>query len=1055
MNIYPSLYKIPVINSYNNSRNITFKANNSQKSGNIISEKEFINRLLQNENVEKRDENGNTILHELVKLRYFTAIKYLLTNPQRTQKLVNIKNSKGETALDLSQDDKITKFLLTKNAKSGKELVNEEAKNSSARVQVSNPDLMNVFKRKPQHPVPLPEPTQAENSKVVPDIPEAPKTSEQACTDQTVTKAENYMDVSNPQTKKANNIPETSSEIVMELPQELKNYTPLKLLPGDPRSFEDVIGLDEIKDELTQNIVLPLTQEEAEEMLSSNKINIPNGILLVSPAGNGKTHLIKALAAETKMPVVELTDTQNLGELSEQIEKYYNKEHKPVILFIRGMENFVSNDNYSARNCNIFTRNLTQASKRGILVVGTSTDKSAINKNIIIPGLIDKVFKINPPDFDMREKLITKYFDGKSIFAELSHPEFVKVIAEHTAGFSVAQLQHVINETARQAVSSGNKKVQLPEILAEIREYSKEQDIPEINEFNKTSMYDSVIKREQYKADDPQSLDDIGGMNDVKEKVTKKIIEPWQHKDEMEKYGIGMPDGVLLYGPPGSGKTYIVKGIARELKLPLYILNLSDVASSYRHQTTKNIKEIVEQLTEKYKLTGEASVLFLDELDSLGKSKDGGSSADTDEVNTLLQEFNNAGDKGIILVAATNKLDNIEAALARDGRLGERIFVGYGDYDARYDMIHKILASKSVTEELAKDTKLIEKLAHDFDDMPASSIAKVLKEATYQMAINGQDFEKSVQVAFDNYKEKELDDHLTKKGVKDRGRYLQLSKNSTIKYDTTFDRTFLKDNEPHNFEELAGMGEVKAQLKKHIIDMWKPEVIQMFKENGLALPGGVILTGPSGNGKTTIARALAGEMNLPLYELTYDDVADSHIHATSKKMHELFNQLAYKYKKTGERSILFLDEADKFLPERSRLPQNADYKKEEVSELITMMNEASANGIILIGATNHIEMVDKAARTNTRRFGVNIYVGLPDEESRRSIIERMLVNKPIAEKFYNDPSAVEELVARTEGNTIGNLTDALKKAFIGALVNQSELSVESICELLPNQQQRN
>ena len=69
MNIYPSLYKIPVINSYNNSRDITFKANNSQKSDNIISEKEVINLLLQNENVEKRDKNGNTILHELVKLR--------------------------------------------------------------------------------------------------------------------------------------------------------------------------------------------------------------------------------------------------------------------------------------------------------------------------------------------------------------------------------------------------------------------------------------------------------------------------------------------------------------------------------------------------------------------------------------------------------------------------------------------------------------------------------------------------------------------------------------------------------------------------------------------------------------------------------------------------------------------------------------------------------------------------------------------------------------------------------------------------------------------------
>jgi len=223
----------------------------------------------------------------------------------------------------------------------------------------------------------------------------------------------------------------------------------------------------------------------------------------------------------------------------------------------------------------------------------------------------------------------------------------------------------------------------------------------------------------------------------------------------------------------------------------------------------------------------------------------------------------------------------------------------------------------------------------------------------------------------------------------------------------------------------------------------------MFKDNGLALPGGVILSGPSGNGKTTIARALSGEMNLPLYELTYDDVADCHIHATSKKIHEMFNQLAYKYKKTGERSILFLDEVDKFLPERSLLPHNADYKKEEVSELISMMNDASENGIILIGATNHLNMVDKAARTNTRRFGVNIYVGMPDAASRKNIIQKTLAGKPIAASIYNDENAIKELVDITEGYTIGNVTDALKKTLIDSLIKKQEMTISDFCGFLP------
>lgn len=1015
---------------------VSFKAK-STLSIKDMPEDEVIKYLSSNNiNYASQNSEGNTLLHELVLADYFYASKHLLQNPSRAEAIINIQNSKNQTALDLAKSQKMKNLLIAKKARLGQQIPKENAQVSSARVQTNKPDLMNVFKKNPKAETPKP----VETAEEIPEIKsEAAVNTEQNLQDE-------HSEV---KSQKINNEQPLSVKDTQTFPDELKDFPKLKYLSGDPNGFNDVIGLDEIKEELNKSIVKPLTEKSAVELLNSNEINLPNGILITAPAGNGRTHLTKALASETSLPVIELTDPHMLPLMVDSIEKLFNSKQQRTILFIRGIDNLVCGETSCNRQTvNNFVRNLTNAAKRGALIVATASDRNNINKSIMVPGIIDKTFKITVPDETARTELINKYLENKPVFKSLASEKNINEIVKHTAGFSVSQLKHVIDESARSAASNGKKEVKLNELLNEIKTYSKEQDIPEINEYNKTSMYDTAIKREQYKKDDPQCLADVGGMNDVKAKIIEKIIEPWKHKDEMDKFGIGMPDGVLFYGPPGSGKTYIVKGIARELGLPLYMMPMSKVASSYRHETSKKIKEIITQLHEKYLETGEASVLFLDELDSLGKAKDGNNSgADDDEVNTLLQELDNAGDKGIIVIAATNKLDKIEGALSRDGRLGERIYVGYADFDSRVEMIKKILGSKPVTEQFAANNEYIEKLAKDFEDMPSGSIAKVLKEATYQMAVKGQPFEKGVEEAFNTYQEKELDDHLTRKGVKNRGNYLKIGKNSTIKYDTAYDRTFLSDNEPHNFSELGGMQDVKAQIQKHIIDLWKPEVIAMFQENHIPMPGGAILSGPSGNGKTTIVRAAAGEMNIPLYEMDYGKVGDSFIHATSRKERELFDQLAYKYKKTGELSMILFDEIDKFVPQRKFLGNKDEYKKEEVSEMLSMMNDASENGIILIGTTNNYDMVEDAVKNNPRRMGINIFVGPPDEASRMGIIAKTLQGKPVAENLLNEQK-LKELSDIFEGCTIGRMTDTLRKALINSLINKQQMTVENVRQLL-------
>lgn len=966
----------------------------------------------------------------------FGTIKLLLTNPTKAKLLINIKNQEGKTPLDIATSEKVKKYMISKGAKCGADIPAENAATQSARVQVQTPDLMNAFKKKTQ---PTKEPEVEPEQTTTKPLKTEDKSEKSE-------KLERTPEVFGTSETKAANTPRTR----VAIPDELKNFTPLKFTKDDPSGLDDIIGLDDIKEELQKSIVKPLIKSKTSKILDKNGINIPNGILIYGSAGNGKTALTKALAGEIGLPVIELTNPENLEKIVAAAGKLFKEKNQRTILFIRGLEDFVgSGENYSMC-CNHFVRNLTNASANGILIVATAKDRHGINKDVLVPGIMDKTFKIIAPNEETREKVISSYMSDKSALKEINTPESIKKIAEHTAGFSIAQIQHVINESVRSSVSSGKETVTLENLMEEIKTYSKEQDIPEINEFNKTSMYDTEIKREQYKKGDPQSLSDIGGMQDVKAQIVQKIIEPWQNKEEMDKYGIGMPDGVLLYGPSGSGKTYIVKGIARELGLPLYSLKLSGVASSFRHETTKNIKAIITQLKEKYEKTNEASVLFLDELDSLGKAKDEHSTgADTDEINTLLQELDNAGDKGIVVIAATNKLAQIEGALQRDGRLGERIYVGYADYDSRKDMIQNILSKNTFTEKLAQNNELLEKLTVDFEDMPSGSIAKILKEATYQTAIKGKPFEESVENALESYQEKELHDHLARKGIKNKGDYIKLDKKSTIKYDTKFDRTFLKDTEPHNFDELGGMQEIKNQLNKHIVQIWNPEVMRMFKENNIPMPGGVILYGPSGTGKTTIAKALSGEMKLPLYELNYSDVASSLIHKTSQNINELFEQLAYKYKKTGEMSILLIDELDKFAPERTLLGSNADYKKEEVSELLSIMNDASQNGIILIGTTNHLDQVDSAVKNNPRRMGTSIAVGYPDEASRISIIDKIFEGKSIAKNIKNEKD-IKEIADMYEGFSVGAITDTLEKAIIHSLVYKEDLTLDLIKNFITN-----
>ena len=225
-------------------------------------------------------------------------------------------------------------------------------------------------------------------------------------------------------------------------------------------------------------------------------------------------------------------------------------------------------------------------------------------------------------------------------------------------------------------------------------------------------------------------LDDVAGMEDVKDQIRLRMIEPLKRPDEAKKHGLKLGGGILLYGPPGTGKTFIAKAVAGELNLPFYTITPADVFGMYVGESPKNIKAIFEKARE-----NPLSVLFIDELESIVKKKDGNIHETTHQViNVLLQELdgiNSANKNPILLIGATNTPWNIEEAFLRSGRFDVKAYVGMPDKEAR----RKIIQNSLKKVEYPVDQDAIDYIVEETEDFSGADLTGII-ELARQMAFD-------------------------------------------------------------------------------------------------------------------------------------------------------------------------------------------------------------------------------------------------------------------------------------------------------------------------------
>ena len=246
----------------------------------------------------------------------------------------------------------------------------------------------------------------------------------------------------------------------------------------------------------------------------------------------------------------------------------------------------------------------------------------------------------------------------------------------------------------------------------------------------------------------PKIIDEVGGIFQAKKDIEEFIIKPW-HKDFRDKIienKLNRPSGFLLSGPPGCGKTYIMKAIAAQTGYDLYEINLANIGDSSGYKTQNDLKDLFDNLEELYKLTGEPSIVILDELDSIAMDrKNCQTDWKKDDINALLMVINNSAQRGVIVVGATNDYDALDSAVKRSGRLDKHIEIGLPDYEEAKDIADKILADRPIGSELYSN---IDTLAQKLKGLSPATISSILHNAClnaiyeYKDAATMEDFDK-------------------------------------------------------------------------------------------------------------------------------------------------------------------------------------------------------------------------------------------------------------------------------------------------------------------------
>ncbi len=463
------------------------------------------------------------------------------------------------------------------------------------------------------------------------------------------------------------------------------------------------------------------------------------------------------------------------------------------------------------------------------------------------------------------------------------------------------------------------------------------------------------------------TYEDIGGLEEEIQRIREMIELPIRHPELFKRIGIDPPKGVLLHGPPGTGKTLLARAVAGETDAHFITISGPEIMSKFYGQSEENLRKVFEEAKE-----NSPSIIFIDELDSIAPKR-GEVTGEVERrvVAQLLSLLDGLEGRGeIIVIGATNRVNDIDPALRRPGRFDREIVIGVPDTDGRYEIL--LIHTRGMPLYKDVDLRLIAEKTHGFVGADVESLAK-----------------ESAMLAIREILPKiNLDKPIPPEILMD----LQIKMNHFETALTGIEPSALREvliTQPtETWDDIGGLEDAKLQLREVI--EWPLKYPELYSHLKSKPPNGILLFGPPGTGKTLLAKALAHETEINFIAVKGPEFLSKWVGESEKAVRETFRKA-----RSAAPCIIFFDEIDAIAGLRGRFA-GSQVTEQVVSQLLTEMDGLEGlKDVVLLAATNRPDMLDPAL-LRSGRFGRHVEIPMPDKKSRIDIFKIHLRNKPLA-----------------------------------------------------------
>ena len=527
---------------------------------------------------------------------------------------------------------------------------------------------------------------------------------------------------------------------------------PVPEAKGMPRTtYEDIGGLREEIQRVREMIELPLRHPEIFQRLG---IDPPKGVLLHGPPGCGKTLLARAVANESEVNFHSINGPEIMskfyGESEARLREIFQQaqQNSPSIIFIDELDAIAPKreevtGEVERRVVAQLLALMDGLSGRGnVIVIGATNRPDALDPAIRRPGRFDREVEIGVPDKPGRYEVLQIHTRGMPLAKDVD----LKKLSQMTHGYTGADLAALARETAMKALRRYLPEINLeeeriPPSVLEKMTILMEDFMNAYKEITPTAM------REVYIEIPTVHWDQIGGLEEVKEELREAVEWPIKNPELFERMGIRPPKGILLYGPPGCGKTLLARAVATESEANFVSIKGPEIFSKWVGESEKAIREVFRKAR-----MASPAVIFFDEFDSLVPRRGMGfsNSGVTERViSQLLTEMDGIMTlEDVVIIAATNRPDIVDPAVLRPGRFDRLIYVPEPNEKARLE-IFKIytkdmpLAKDIDQAELASNTKSYS--GADIDAVCREAAMNALRQDINSKEISLDDFHKALE----------------------------------------------------------------------------------------------------------------------------------------------------------------------------------------------------------------------------------------------------------------------------------------------------------------------